>query len=1270
MQRSPIVVALIIIASIAFTAAQFSPYTSAPVNLYTFDSPPMFPPAVYGAVITTNTHFTWTNTLLSPYTTGHYGVAQFNGLGDMINMNLFPDANGQNFTAAVGGGGIAFEVWAINTASISGARYVDISNGYYVNNTWMWVDTTNELAWRSFAKGTEYSSTVASNVLYEDLWQHLLCQITPTSTTAGTMSCYINGVLQAGSTANAGLPDLVTRSQAFFGQIPLGVVGFSQPAVTATYCGYVDMFAIYNTSLSAEAVQAHAQLIRPPAFEVYFATDPHNITGVTGTDYTWLSVDSSDITSVQQYHSGLISLRGATGQYVDLSTSAGVQSVGTTLTSTTIGGVGSGVLSGSYYNGIATGFTLELAIKITSGAVASRVFSTGNGVGNNEIYVSYNPSTTSLTFTVANGGSASPLVISSTAAVGTWLHLVVVLQANSAGTATSCVTYENGVVGSTVSTCTYPSATTRSLAFLGYSGVSSDATFNGLIDFVRVYDYALSPTNIGVLYVLTVSGLPTTTPFTYTPSPLTTTGPILAYTFDSALPSNFDYAAHNTNYTYLSSSGTHNGIGQFNGAFSSPAFPTYQQNVDMNMFADTYNNTMPVLGGAFSVEMWFQFTGVASTTALTTGYEEVFTIVGPLGYNQDAIYLRQYQYANGLQMATFNGTSETQGTVTANAFVVGQWEHFVLTITPGATLKTATSDWYLNGVQTQHFTSLYTPLYVQRPVAFLGKSSVGGNANFNGSFDAVYFYNYALSNESVAVHYVVPKAPIIELSFATNPLITNPSATYFWTQYDPITPAVQRSGLLSLNGTTSPSSNVYVNLSSPSGTNSLYTTWPIIGGLSNGNGLTLTQKGWSIEVIFQSSTVPNAGANIYEFGSGNSNDSISLGFDVSTSNIHFAVANSNGYSSSLTAIQSAVVSSWYQVVAVMSPSSQTPVTGSLNIYVNGILVSCSNSTAYPLSVARPASYLGHSSTGGNTWTGEIDALRIYDYAMNDAQVAALANVTALLSPNRSTITDCAAILSPVSSSSSTGNAGPAQSSATQTQSSTSTGAHGTSISTGSTAPTSAVSVSSSSSSNFSVGCIVQTIPSGSTTAQVLINLDFTALTPTFFASFQTAVANSLGMNSLASQLTSCVSVLGSAGQHGQVTAISSGQTQVTFSLQNYNGTVNTANELAQLQSANGQSNLNAQLTTQLGTTAVPNSLVAVNNNPNNNNNGGSSGLSNGAIAGIVVGSFVGCILILIVLVFLCRSCRDDGAKEKQTTYGRTPDTADQVEMEAIQQDQD
>ena len=274
---------------------------------------------------------------------------------------------------------------------------LDLSNGYLVNDVFVWI-SSQSVAWHVDGLGAQYKYSASSNdVLREHMAAHPVPDHPNFPSLLANLACYVNGV-QQGSAVSGILPDYVARSQALFGQPPTQLVNGTATTLTpavAQYNGYVDMIAIYNTSLPLEAVQAHSLLVRPPVFEVYFPVNPQVITGVVPGSYTWLNVDPADGVAVQALHSGLVSLDGTASQYIDLTTYSGPRSVGTTLP--TIGGPGSGALS-TTFNGLSTGFTVELAVKVESGCNSSRVWSTGSGPGLNEVYLAYDATSSSLRF--------------------------------------------------------------------------------------------------------------------------------------------------------------------------------------------------------------------------------------------------------------------------------------------------------------------------------------------------------------------------------------------------------------------------------------------------------------------------------------------------------------------------------------------------------------------------------------------------------------------------------------------------------------------------------------------------------------------------------------------------------------------------------------------------------------------------------------------------------------------------------------------------------
>ena len=246
---------------------QFTPYSSAPVMLYTFDSPPIFPPPLNGSPFPTDTNFGWTPRLTGPQANlGHGGLASFNGVNNMINMNRFADSQNRTFNFVYGGSGIAVEYWIYYNSPTASARLADISNGYYINNVFNFVNTANDLAWRVFYGATEVKYDIAASgntsPIVEAQWIHTFCQVIPYSTTRGNMTCYVNGVQGISTTGkfvDTGLPDALVRTQAFFGQIALPST--TVPAVTANFDGVLDLLAFYNTSLPNEAVAAHSLVL-------------------------------------------------------------------------------------------------------------------------------------------------------------------------------------------------------------------------------------------------------------------------------------------------------------------------------------------------------------------------------------------------------------------------------------------------------------------------------------------------------------------------------------------------------------------------------------------------------------------------------------------------------------------------------------------------------------------------------------------------------------------------------------------------------------------------------------------------------------------------------------------------------------------------------------------------------------------------------------------------------------------------------------------------
>ena len=87
-------------------------------------------------------------------------------------------------------------------------------------------------------------------------------------------------------------------------------------------------------------------------------------------------------------------------------------------------------------------------------------------------------------------------------------------------------------------------------------------------------------------------------------------GPQLAHTFDYAPASYADFPDTDTSFTWFpsvsgSNGRTASGVAYFEGGAN--LVNSINNFVDLNLWPDAYNNTMPNIGGSMSFEFWFQF---------------------------------------------------------------------------------------------------------------------------------------------------------------------------------------------------------------------------------------------------------------------------------------------------------------------------------------------------------------------------------------------------------------------------------------------------------------------------------------------------------------------------------------------------------------------------------------------------------------------------------------------------------------------------------------
>jgi hypothetical protein len=150
----------------------------------------------------------------------------------------------------------------------------------------------------------------------------------------------------------------------------------------------------------------------------------------------------------------------------------------------------SGILSGL------TSFSICAWVKLNAAPAWSHIFNFGTGT-TAYMFLTPNSSSSTLRFSITSGGSGSEQQINAPGLpTGTWQHVTVILAASS-GTL-----YVNGVQVAQDASLTLNPASLGSTTqnWIGRSAYSADPYLNGQIDNFRIYDRALSATEVQTLY--------------------------------------------------------------------------------------------------------------------------------------------------------------------------------------------------------------------------------------------------------------------------------------------------------------------------------------------------------------------------------------------------------------------------------------------------------------------------------------------------------------------------------------------------------------------------------------------------------------------------------------------------------------------------------------------------------------------------------------------------------------------------------------------------
>ena len=366
-------------------------------------------------------------------------------------------------------------------------------------------------------------------------WYHLAVVMAPTNLAlyTGTITVYLNGQ-QVASQTSAAYPLPTYRDQSY-----IGASDYQDPNAQATY----DAVRVYDQALTAQQVQSMANQYglqsnensrvlaalgagaKAPVFNAWFPVNPTSVVGVSTLNYAWYASDPSDNSTVAASHQGVVSLSGAPSQYIDVGTATGANSCGVVLPQP-IGGPGSG-------SGATQGWSVDMVVKLTTASGGwAKLIDFGDGPFNNS--AGGYPTINDLTITwdgnennengrmeglaVQQLSSAPPVTNYNFGVVpiikpvlNQWYHIALVMQAvNVSAASATWYVYVNGALlpystnlqpGASLTAfqgANLPLPVIRNQSYIGKSDYG-DPTLSANFDAVRVYDYALTATQVSAV---------------------------------------------------------------------------------------------------------------------------------------------------------------------------------------------------------------------------------------------------------------------------------------------------------------------------------------------------------------------------------------------------------------------------------------------------------------------------------------------------------------------------------------------------------------------------------------------------------------------------------------------------------------------------------------------------------------------------------------------------------------------------------------------------
>ncbi|MCX5692091.1 MAG: LamG domain-containing protein [Candidatus Omnitrophica bacterium] len=320
-------------------------------------------------------------------------------------------------------------------------------------------------------------------------------------------------------------------------------------------------------------------------------------------------------------------------------------------------------------------------------------------------------------------------------------------------------------------------------------------------------------------------------------------------------------------------------------------------------------------------------------------------------------------YAFGVGNGSGSPGNKLQGLLPGVAFLdsgytfpsANQWYHVVMLRASG-TIK-----FYVNGTQTSN---TFNNVPVTPTAFYIGSQT--GIRYFNGLIDDVRVYNYARTADQILVDYNNGAAS--RIGAGTDPNEGTLPVAYWPLNENTGTTAYDRSG----NGNNGTITNAAWAPGKDSPALSFDGSGDYINAGTGGNIITgaLTIEAWIYPTV--------VGGNYRAIVQKRDGSGTQYEFYLYTSNGALSYYNGTQYISSYIPL----LNKWTHVAVV----NNSDLNSNLKLYADGVEVYSNAGVTIP-SFPTAALYIGSIYTGGETFSGKIDDVKIYDYARTPAQIA-------------------------------------------------------------------------------------------------------------------------------------------------------------------------------------------------------------------------------------------------------------------------------------------